>query len=321
MTTVTAPTRLHFGLLNLPREGHTHWPGIDGKPGLPIREFGGIGLSLAKPCVRVSVTPASEWSASGFHATRALNFGQKFVTTLPVTEPKPFQIEVHESPEEHIGLGVGTALGLAVARGISLETGHGKWSSVELAQRVGRGQRSAIGLYGFEHGGFILEAGKLPGETISPLLGAYSWPEEWQITLLTPSGCKHWHGNEELRAFDALRRSSEERTERLCRLLLIALLPALQSRDLETFSEAIFEYNYRVGEMFAPAQAGHYSSPEATGIIQKLREQGFAGVGQSSWGPTLFVLHRESEVRFDFLGDEVAVQKAVVSTDGALWHR
>ena len=50
----------------------------------------------------------------------------------------------------------------------------------ELAQSVGRGLRSAVGTYGFVHGGMIAERGKLPGEVISPLDARVVLPEDWR---------------------------------------------------------------------------------------------------------------------------------------------
>ena len=42
------------------------------------------------------------------------------------------------------------------------------------------------------------------------------------------------------------------------------------------------------GEPFAADQGGPYAGPAVTGLIDKLRAWDFAGVGQSSWGPTVF---------------------------------
>ena len=42
----------------------------------------------------------------------------------------------------------------------------------ELAHTAGRAKRSAVGLYGFLHGGLIVEAGRLPHDAVSPLVAA-----------------------------------------------------------------------------------------------------------------------------------------------------
>ncbi len=68
------------------------------------------------------------------------------------------------------------------------------------------------------------------------------------------------------------------------------MLPALQEGDVQTFGEALYEFNVRVGEMFAPVQGGVYSDSGVGRIVAFLRGEGVAGVGQSSWGPAVFAI-------------------------------
>src|SRR5262249_50286852 len=147
VTRVEASSRLHFGLLSLP-VGGDRWD-----DGPPRRQFGGVGLMIDSPQVAVSASPAREWSARGPSAQRALKFAQPFAATLP--DRPAFAIEVQSAPEEHAGLGSGTALALSVARAIAVETGHADWPATELAGRIGRGERSAVGIHGFDRGGLI----------------------------------------------------------------------------------------------------------------------------------------------------------------------
>ena len=158
MTRVEAPSRLHFGLLGLPADGRDRWPGIDGRPGLPVRHFGGVGLMIDRPSLCVRVEPATAWSASGPLHARAQEFAKRFVESLPAEERRPFRVAVESAPPEHTGLGVGTQFGLAIAKAVAIECGHPDWPAADLAARVGRGERSAIGVHGFERGGLIVEA-------------------------------------------------------------------------------------------------------------------------------------------------------------------
>jgi predicted sugar kinase len=53
-----------------------------------------------------------------------------------------------------------------------------------------------------------------------------------------------------------------------------------------------------VGDYFAPAQGGRYASPGVGEALRWLEEQGIAGVGQSSWGPTGFgIIGSEPQAR------------------------
>src|SRR5262249_56859033 len=121
---------------------------------------------------------AAGWGeVEGMLASRAQVFALRFTASLPEADRRPFQVLVERCPAEHTGLGVGTQLGLAVARALAEETGLGGLSAVELATRGGRGERSAIGGHGFDRGGLIVEPGEVPGEAISPLFTPGAVPD------------------------------------------------------------------------------------------------------------------------------------------------
>ena len=298
MTRVVAPSRLHFGLLSLPGNGPDRLPGVDGGPGQPVRHFGGVGLMVDRPGLAVRVEPADDWSAAGPLAPRALAFAQRVTGSFPEKERRSFRITVEHAPPDHTGLGVGTQLGLAVAKAVAIETGHDDWPATELALRVGRGERSAIGVHGFDCGGLIVEAGKLAGEPISPLIGRFEFPPEWAVLLCAPRSGSNWHGGTEQLAFATLGRHgpSATETDAMCRVVLTGLLPALVSADFDTFGEALYELNARAGDAFAPVQGGRYGSPEVAACVARLRAAGVHGVGQSSWGPTVFAVVRRDQV-------------------------
>jgi predicted sugar kinase len=73
------------------------------------------------------------------------------------------------------------------------------------------------------------------------------------------------------------------------------MLPALGGEDLEGFGEAMYEFNARVGDAFAPAQGGRYAGPAVAALVARLRGLGVTGVGQSSWGPTVFAVVRRAD--------------------------
>lgn len=312
MTRVVAPSRLHFGLLHVPVEGLTQWP-----DGLPVRRFGGLGMMIDRPGLEVRVEPAAEWSASGPHSERALGFARRFTERDPTYAGRRFRIEVVHAPPEHVGLGVGTQLGLAVRKALATELGLRHFSTTHLAVGSGRGERSGIGVHGFERGGFLLDGGKLSDQAVSSLGARVEFPEEWSVVVAYPSRGHGLHGEAERTAF-ARKRSPDEAlrtTERLVRLAATAILPALADRDYPAFGEALHEFNRTAGEPFARDQGGPYSSPEVAGLIRALRqEMKVPGVGQSSWGPAVFAI-TEDEVQLvqliewlrDEMGDDVRV--------------
>jgi predicted sugar kinase len=68
------------------------------------------------------------------------------------------------------------------------------------------------------------------------------------------------------------------------------MLPALVEQDLPAFGGALYEFNHRVGEMFAPLQGGIYGHRQTSAVVEFLRGRGIQGVGQSSWGPAAFAV-------------------------------
>jgi predicted sugar kinase len=70
----------------------------------------------------------------------------------------------------------------------------------------------------------------------------------------------------------------------------MGLLPAIVEGDLATFSESLYDFNRRAGELFSPVQGGIYAHPRIEGIVKFIRSAGTRAVGQSSWGPTVFAI-------------------------------
>jgi predicted sugar kinase len=85
----------------------------------------------------------------------------------------------------------------------------------------------------------------------------------------------------------------------LCRLVLLGLLPAVAEHDWQAFGEALYDFNVRVGEMFAPVQGGIYAHPAVAAVVAWVRGQGVAGVGQSSWGPAVYAVAADKDAAVD----------------------
>src|SRR5262245_60526419 len=118
MIIVQAPSRLHFGLFNLAPD--ERWPNSEGELTLPARQFGGVGMMAEAPGVRIRVEPADSWSAEGSLGQRALNCAHALRGTSSL---RPHRIVVEPGSREHVGLGTGTQLALAVARALLPDVG------------------------------------------------------------------------------------------------------------------------------------------------------------------------------------------------------
>ncbi len=294
VVTVTAPSRLHFGLLSF---GHNRSDAADAPQDFrDVRQFGGVGMMIDAPAWRLSAEPAPQWRAHGPQADRAGEFAGRFCRSLGFESLPPLQLTVEAAPPAHSGLGSGTQLGLAVATALEAALDLPTVEIAELARRVGRGQRSAIGVHGFLRGGLLVEAGKLRSEEISPLVARAALPEQWRVLLLRPLTEEGLSGVAERAAFAALPPVPAEVTARLCDETLRCILPAARDGDFARFSQAVYRYGHLAGSCFAAVQQGRaFASATVAMLVERLRQQGIEGVGQSSWGPTVFALCRSAD--------------------------
>jgi beta-ribofuranosylaminobenzene 5'-phosphate synthase len=269
---IEAPARLHFGMLDL--------------RGSLGRRFGGIGAGIFDPSLVIELERADAVEAEGAESQRAAEFALRYLASKGMSEG--VRIVIRRAIPGHSGLGSGTQLALAVARGIAelydlpTETGA-------LAAAVGRARRSAIGTWLFDGGGFVVEGGRREGsELIAPLLARLEIPTTWRCVVALPRSAQGVSGDTEVQAFRELPAPPLGEVEHVAHLLLMSLLPALVDGDIVAFGSAITEIQRINGAWFAPVQGGPFASGASTELIRKMGEWGAAGVGQSSWGPAVY---------------------------------
>jgi beta-ribofuranosylaminobenzene 5'-phosphate synthase len=270
---VAAPARLHLGFLD-----------VSGSLG---RTFGSLGLTLEGISTRVRVARASERSDVERFSERASHLLALLSERYPALGP--LQLSVLETIPEHIGLGSGTQLGLAIAAAVAALAGE-RASAASLAALVDRGARSGIGVGAFETGGFLVDGGKGAGAAPAPIIARVGFPEAWRVILIFDHERRGLFGEAEKAAFRALPTFPADAAAHLSHLTLLRLLPALAEAAFDPVAEAIGEIGARVGDYFAPVQGGRFASPLVARALAWLHDQGFVGIGQSSWGPTGFAL-------------------------------
>lgn len=275
--TVSCTARLHMGFLDL-----------NGGLG---RRFGSIGLALDAPRTRVTIRRAAETGASGPERARAGRYLEKMAAHLGLPGGHALTVEAAMPP--HSGLGSGTQLALAVAaalrrlHGMPLDPGAD-------ALLLGRGGRSGIGIALFREGGLVVDGG-LPAAVAAappPVLARLAVPPDWRILLVLDRKREGLSGGREVDAFAALAPMTAEASAEICRLVLIGALPGAAEDDLDRFGAAITRVQEIVGDHFAPAQGGRFTSPAVAAALDTLRAEGATGIGQSSWGPTGFAFAR-----------------------------
>lgn len=204
------------------------------------------------------------------------------------------EVEILECVPRHVGLGSTTQLLLAVARGL-LEVNGVEADILETASLMGLGRISGVGTHVFIHGGFVVDSGRrsLENRGVPGLLIRTEFPEDWVFVVVVPRG-SGLDDSREREVFSGGYRVERELVWRAGYTLFSELVPAVIERDFERFSEALYELQTTVGSMFSVFQGGVYSvySQKA---VEILRREGIVGVGQSSWGPTVYGVVRGYE--------------------------
>ncbi len=234
---IAAASRLHFGLLSF------------GNPRVPA--YGGVGLMVDRPVLRLRIEPAATFRAVGPLAERVDQFARHWQRHTGKESLPGGCLQVLSAPRPHVGLGVGTQLGLCVAAllyGVSTSDSAVRMPPVKtLAQSVGRGRRSSIGTLGFAHGGLLFERGTQDGQTLAALADRVELCPAWRIVLLRPCrGIGLW-GEAENRAFQQLPAVPASVTEQLISEVQDSMLPAARANDCEAFGESIYRYGVRGG--------------------------------------------------------------------------
>ncbi len=279
--TIRTPARLHFGLLG--------WG-----PGL-ARQFGGLGLMIEEPAIEILAECSSKTRITGLLAERAARIQEIVRARLADQNIKVpcFHLQISKAPPEHVGLGVGTQLSLSIAAAAYHLAGQSVPPASHLARLTGRGMRSGIGLHGFDHGGLIVDGGRKGSDDVPAMIIRLEFPLEWSIVVIRPLKERGLHGQQEIEAFRDLPAVPPGFTEKLCRTILLDLLPSVAAANLLDFGMALEELQREVGGAFAPAQGGIFQPRQAHEIFEECRKAGLVGCGQSSWGPTIYAFSEQ----------------------------
>lgn len=270
--TVTIPARLHLGFLDL-----------NGSLG---RRFGSIGLSITGLRTKVVFRRAAADQVTGPEHERVRGYVGRMLRRIGADGGHA--VDIVEAVPAHAGLGSGTQLALAVAAGIRRL--HGLSLDIQGdALYLGRGARSGAGMGLFRSGGLVVDGGNAKSGLPAPIVSHMPFPDRWRVIVVLDPARRGIHGAEEIDAFRQLPPFSDSDAGRLCRLVIMKMLPAVVEEDIMNFGSAIAEIQSVVGGYFAPAQGGSaFTSPDVEAVLAALAGEGAVGIGQSSWGPTGF---------------------------------
>jgi beta-ribofuranosylaminobenzene 5'-phosphate synthase len=283
--TVSAPARLHLGFLD---------------PGASLgRRFGSLGLVIEGPgtVLEISAAADDEIIASGNSrdgGAAEIDRAAGFLLQLRqrTGHHEALRLRLLQVLPAHAGFGSGTQLALAVGRAFA------RWfeldiTTPQLAQWLGRGQRSGVGVAGFDRGGLLVDGGPAAQGGVAPVVAHVQLPPHWRVLLLQDPRAKGLSGREEKRAIAGLAPLPQSHAADICHQVLMRVLPGAAGADFAAFAAGINHVQQLLGEHFAPAQNG--SAYTSAAVARAVRQWPQAAVGQSSWGPTGFAIFPSSE--------------------------
>jgi beta-ribofuranosylaminobenzene 5'-phosphate synthase len=305
---IQTPSRLHFGLLGWGPHA--------------ARQFGGLGLMIESPHLRIAADFAEKDTilAHPGQIEKRLALIETIRHNLKARGQElpavRFTFE-NEMPSHH-GLGSGTQTTLAMAEAALIFAGHENPTKDEIIAAAGRFPRSGVGTHGYFAGGLIVDEGH-PQEIEKPtqparLFQRIEWPEDWHVVTICPPEHAGPSGNRESAAFETLPNPTVLEMRYVSDLLRNVFLPAIDPNrsDFDSAMDSLEAIQKTIGGWFAPAQGGHvYGSAQRDRIVGSLRAAGLRGLGQSSWGPTLFGFSREDanslEIELNGILDQAGV--------------
>jgi beta-RFAP synthase len=106
--------------------------------------------------------------------------------------------------------------------------------------------------------------------------------------VAVPEAASNVSGAGEAEAFAQLPPASEKDVEHVAHVVLMGLLPALVEADIVAFGSALSAIQTITGRWFASVQGGTFAPGPSAELVRQMSSWGAAGVGQSSWGPTVY---------------------------------
>ena len=263
------------------------------------RRFGSVGIALNAPRLELEITAAEAFAVEGEDDTRIARLVAAFDNHYQVRSR--CNIRIKQTIVAHNGLGSGTQTALALGQGLA-KLHNLNISDTEIALCFARGRRSGIGIYAFGRGGVLIDAGVKAGH-LPTLIFHHPFPQAWRILLIMTKGQDGLHGNNESTAFEQLPQFSKSCAAALSRTVLMKLMPAVIEQDFISFSQAVYKLQNTMKDYFSSVQQKN-AIINTEKLLEYLSKQGIKGIGQTSWGPTIFAII-ESQAQAEALKAEL----------------
>ena len=322
---IKSPSRLHLGLIDM-----------NGSYG---RLDGGIGLTIQNPSLLLYGESAEKGITIDFNEganitdtikneciKKITDAAQKVTDYYDVDEGFYFRVDGAYPP--HSGLGSGTQIALSTGKLITEHIGQ-EANGITLGKITGRGGTSGIGVFAFDHGGFIVDGGHsrkekdsfLPSSAsvASPpqLFGRYEFPDEWGVLLVILKSDVSVNGQKEVNIFQEYCPIDRQEVELYSHLIFMNMIQFLLEKDLPCFGNIINKIQ-TIG--FKKIEV-ELQSENIKRLMAKLTEIGAYAVGMSSFGPTVYSFYDETNKHIveeikEYVGDDGIVMTTKAQNHG-----
>ncbi len=293
---VTSPSRLHIALIDM-----------NGELG---RVDGGIGVALKEPFLKIEVSAVDKETEQRANTEEIVTILERLKERTQPALRGNYRVKILKELPSHVGLGSRTQLSLSVAKAIAVLENR-NYHALDLAKLVSRGGTSGIGTAAFENGGFILDGGHLfrlesadstevhenevqktsflPSSAAKfpppPVLFQQPLPEDWFFVVAIPEVKRGAHDLEEIGIFKRYCPVEREEVAKICRIVLMRILPSVLENDIHTFAESLTMLQ-RIGFKRIETELQHDIVKE----LFRFFDAHALGYGMSSFGPATYAI-------------------------------
>ncbi len=298
---IRTPSRIHITLIDL----NASLGRIDG----------GVGIALQEPHFELEFKESDELIIHGAYKKEIERVAENVIRCLNLE--KKAEIRVLKYYDRHIGLGSTTQLYLAIAKILTYLNGI-DFDVYKLASIVGRGGTSGIGVNAFAYGGFIVDSGRsikykpdfLPSDysRTFPARKIFRYDFPWEIIIVIPKNKTRIFGGRELEIFKRYCPIDEHDVDRICRIILMKMIPAIVEEDIEEFGSSINliqRYGFKKIEI-------SLQNDEVKRLLKICQLYSY-GAGLSSFGPAIYCIAERKELLERLRDEREIIDRIIIS--------
>ena len=273
---IVAPARIHLGFYNI-------------KYGNLL--FGSIGLAIDRPYYDL-IIERSEKTEVFSENPQQKEFIEETVNKITSVLGINANLRIHVKSyiERHVGLGSTTQLLMSILKAL-LYLYNVKIDPWTLFKLIGRKNISGIGVSSFLRGGFIVDSG-ITSNGYPREVTRIRFPKRWKVLLVIPREDRGLSEEIEENYMIPQEPNDELRCE-LLKYVFLGVIPGILREDFDMFTYSLEKLDESIGKYYGTVQGGRFLSKYGEDVADALKDVGGRGIGQSSWGPTIYAFFKD----------------------------